>query len=455
MKYTTILKSALMIILLVFCFGCKKGFLDEKPSSTLVVPHTLDDMQLLLNKSDFDQSPVELGELSSDECYADFSSFQSAAQIDRDIYTWNKTFSYNDLSFWSFPYSKIFYSNIVLQQMGNIVKNDANRDQYNNIKAQALFLRSNVYYNLLQVFSLPFDENTASIDLGVPLKLDASIDNIVQRSSVKAVYDQLIADLQNTVKNLDPNFQSVIKVQPSKPAGYMLLSKIFIDRREYSRAELYADSSLALYSKLIDYNTLDSTVSTPVLRENDETIFQQSQMSNTLLTSLRIAYVSDSLKKLYKPNDLRTAIFFKPTSDGRYQFKRGYSGNASKFCGFATDELYLIKSECLAREGKIDQAMDWLNRLLIKRWKSGTFIPYTANNQVDALNQILLERRKELVLRGVRWNDLRRLNKEGRAITLTRIVNGITYTLRPNDPRYALPIPDQEITRSGIVQNPR
>jgi len=52
--------------------------------------------------------------------------------------------------------------------------------------------------------------------------------------------------------------------------------------------------------------------------------------------------------------------------------------------------------------------------------------------------------------------DLRRLNKDVRfAKTLTRAINGQTYTLSPNDPKYVMPIPIQEINTSGIAQNPR
>jgi hypothetical protein len=38
---------------------------------------------------------------------------------------------------------------------------------------------------------------------------------------------------------------------------------------------------------------------------------------------------------------------------------------------------------------------------------------------------------------------------------LKRTVNGTEYSLAPNDARYVMPIPDDEITRSGIIQNQR
>ena len=136
--------------------------------------------------------------------------------------------------------------------------------------------------------------------------------------------------------------------------------------------------------------------------------------------------------------------------------KTDYAGiGLYAFTGLATDEVYLIKAECAARRNDVTTAMNYLNNLLVTKWKTGTFVPYTATSSQDALNEILTERRKELVWRAIRWVDIKRLNKEGANITLTRILNGQTYTLPPNSPLYEMPIPSDEISLSGIQQNPR
>ena len=79
----------------------------------------------------------------------------------------------------------------------------------------------------------------------------------------------------------------------------------------------------------------------------------------------------------------------------------------------------------------------------------------TAATEQEALTKILTERRKELPFRGLRWMDIKRLNKEGANIILVRNMNGQTYTLQPNHIRYALPIPESVIALSGMQQNPR
>jgi uncharacterized protein with PhoU and TrkA domain len=115
--------------------------------------------------------------------------------------------------------------------------------------------------------------------------------------------------------------------------------------------------------------------------------------------------------------------------------------------------MILIRAECDARKGNIPDAMADLNSLLEKRYKTGTFVPLAINDSKEALKKILLERRKELVMRGLRWIDIKRLNKEDHQITLIRKIEDQTYTILPNSDYYALPLPDDIIRITGMQQN--
>jgi hypothetical protein len=95
-----------------------------------------------------------------------------------------------------------------------------------------------------------------------------------------------------------------------------------------------------------------------------------------------------------------------------------------------------------------------LNQLLEKRYQSGTFVPIVYQNPQMLLDTILAERQKELIFRGERWADIKRLNLEGRNILLRRFVNNEWIQLEPNSPRYAAPIPEKVIDLSGMQQNP-
>ncbi len=164
--------------------------------------------------------------------------------------------------------------------------------------------------------------------------------------------------------------------------------------------------------------------------------------------------IDSTLYLKYDNNDLRKGGFFR-VNTGYQQFKGSYAASASVlFSGIAVDELYLIRAESSARLNRVADAMADLNLLLKSRWRSTvTFPVISAANQTDALNIILLERRKELLMRGLRWIDIKRLNKEGANIVPQRIINGKTFSL-PTDSRfYALPLPDDIIQQAGIPQN--
>lgn len=76
-------------------------------------------------------------------------------------------------------------------------------------------------------------------------------------------------------------------------------------------------------------------------------------------------------------------------------------------------------------------------------------------NPMGVLDLILLERRRELCFRGIRWEDLRRLNKEGGHIAVKeRIVNNFVFKLEPKSKKYVWPIPESAVEIGHLEQNP-
>jgi hypothetical protein len=191
---------------------------------------------------------------------------------------------------------------------------------------------------------------------------------------------------------------------------------------------------------------------------NPEILFYaQAQAYNSLrpFTS-GTSFINMDLYNSYDNNDLRKSLFYVQNGTS-YQFRGCYTGTFATFCGLALNEIYLIRAECFARQNNITSAMADINTLLSKRYKTGTFSNLTASSASQALDIVFLERRKEIPLSAnQRWEDLKRLNKEAKyQVTITRAINSVNYILLPNANAYALPIPQNEILQSGIVQNPQ
>jgi hypothetical protein len=444
----------LSILIILVGGGCSE-FLSEKPDKSLAVPSTLKDLQALLDNNGTLNSEPNTGEISSGDFYlmqTDWTSLSSEAN--RRAYIWEKDYLFESNSTeWKLFSTAVYYCNTVLEGLQNIERSNSNSKQYDNIKGQAHFFRAKHFLAASLIWSPAYDGTSASKDLGLPLRQNTNFNEKSVRSSVKETYELIVSDLKQAISLL-PNIP-ISYVRPSKPAAYACLSRTFLAMRKYKEAGLYADSCLQLFDQLIDYNSLAGSSATyPFITLNKEVLVDGVATAGQILTLTR-ARIVDELYQQYDVDDLRKTLFFTTNSDGSHGFKGRYTGRASLFLGIATDEMYLTRAECLARNKQLEEAMLLLNKLLLHRWKSGKFQAFVANNEVEALDLILKERRKELLFRGLRWLDLKRLNKEGREIDLKRVLDGKEFILIPNDPKYALPIPEDVIELSGMQQNPR
>lgn len=456
--------SILIPLVGMWLLGCKKGFLEVKPNTSIVIPETIEDMtQLLDNGSVMTYNAPALGFLSADEYYIPTTEILNSrpTKTERNCYTWQSDIYDGELNIqdWNAPYKSIFQANAVLEQWERLPSSEQTSQKGKFVKAWALFLRSFAFYNLVQIFSPAYESISANTDLGIPLKISANINQVVQRATLQQTYDQIVNDLESSLSLYSNSFPTQNRNRPSKAAANALLARVFLSMGRFGSALSVCDSLLLRYDKLIDYNTLDSTSSGPFSLVNDELILLNVTYPS-YATSIAVGFgqsrIDTSLISLYETNDLRRPIFFR-VENGSYFMKQGYAGTDSyfPFTGLAVDEIYLIKAECLVRNGNLSEANEALNALLVKRYKVGTYLPFYSNDPGEILNKVLLERRKELVWRGLRWSDIKRLNAEGADISLTRKMGNVNYILKANDSKFVMPIPNDEVSLSHIMQNIR
>lgn len=422
----------------------------------MAVPKTLEHCDLLLNDyTTMNTGYPSLGELASDDYFLRTEDWHSIYSYDeQQTYIWEvKNMSWNTQ--WQNPYRVVYISNQIFEVLRDIDRN-VDRDMYNKIKGGAHFYRAFAFHQLASVFTMPYQETTAGAELGIPLRLDPAMSYPSVRSSLKETYEQIVSDYESAIMNLP--IVEPLKGRPAKSAAYAGLARVYLDMQDYARAYNYADSSLQLYSQLMDFKDLDSYNYAPIPRFNQEVLFPAVSVYSSQLGQMA-GRIDSNLYKSYEQNDYRKQVLFQVNDydAGTYFFKGSYdNSDAYVFTGLTTAELYLIRAEAAVRLGKIDEALSSINALSRMRYHSDSFVPYVERNSDQLLSLILGERRKELPFRGLRWTDLKRLNLDSRyAKVLLRNIDGKEYRLEPNNLHYAHLIPDLVISESGMPQNKR
>ncbi len=453
-KIKIILCTFLITLILSSC----RKFLDKKQNAAAVVPSGLNDLQALVDNGTFVTTITpSYEEVSSDEFFLTDDIFNSLTEIALQWYTRQPFVAPpNSANDWGTVYHAIYNANLILDLIKNVNRNPTNETQWDDIKGNALFFRAYHFLNLLWEYSNAYDSITANNDWGIALRLTSDFNAPSTRASNQQSYEQVINDAKSAIPLL-PDYPQVL-TRASKGAAYGLLARCYLSMRDYKNAFIYADSSLQINNHLIDFNN-DADIAGSIVNDapfkqyNKETVLY-AEMNYDYDMFTQTGFIDTSILKLYAQNDLRQTAYYKDNGTGHFYFKAPYTGNSYvNFTGIATDEMYLIRSECYIRAGHIQKGLNDLTTLQSKRYETSTLTTLANLSQNDALTTVLQERRKELLFRGNRWMDIKRLNKEGMNIVLKRVVSGTSYTLLPNAGFYALPIPDDIIQITGMPQN--
>ena len=376
-----------------------------------------------------------------------------------NIYTWAPDFYIDaDDPEWNDVYKQVYYCNLVT---AGVMDSDGGTEaDKKHIYAQALVHRSLAYLYLVNIYAKQYDAATAASDPGVPLLTVPDFTGSLKRASVKEVYDRIKEDLLAALPDLEE--LPAYSITPSRAGAYAVLARACLQQGDYANAGKYADSSLERQHTLLNLADFANDVTTlPLKLQDPEIILERKQNS---VTAVQFPLSKKLLEKFDTAHDLRYQLF---TADGTafpsfYAFiGRGYyrpriSGQGS-YLGPSVPEMMLIKAESAARANNTTLALSTLNELRQHRFKPADYTPLQAADGAAALRLVIDERWRELMGRGFRWYDQKRLNKEAAfAETVTRTFKGETFTLQPNSNRYVFPIASKYITMNPeIEQNPR
>ena len=325
--------------------------------------------------------------------------------------------------------------------------------------ATAYALRGAAYYQLIRLYAPAPQAGKLSDQLGVPLVTEVDIEAHPQRSSLQETLDQAERDLLASIAL--QNDQSIFRFTQEVAQGY--LARLYFWSEQWAKAAPLAEA-------LLQKHPLTSGETFVKMTTERSGTLQGNQLlkSGRIIASNDQAYTNAKTNIARRPISLRYIDAFpeaERTLDQRYLNWVGKKRAVKKefFAGLRSAELLLIAAECLAHLGQDAEALALINQLRAHRLTTDTpltlaTLPGKSSQEiitVDAtgkalttlLATILRERRKELLLEGDRFFELKRNGSP----SWSTLADGRTYITASY--MYTLPIPPIDITLSHLKQN--
>ena len=478
-KFATAMNKILatLVVCLPFLTSCD-DYIDITPKGAVTVDSTYQYYELIVNpmRSYYPSSFILL---SDDQWVKESTIFGYESQsMDGINFTFNEKADRTilaDNNLYENMYSFILRSNLVID---NIDGTTGEASLKALAKAEARTYRAWDHFLAVNTFAKAYDPATAANDGGVCIMDHYDLEATPGKSTVAEVYDFIIKELEESVPLLQEKPVNIY--HPNKAFGYALLAKVYLFHRDWEKAKTAAEQSMQLNSALADYNLINDAGGTVYYtnfsKENNPEVLSYMWMAGWGGAEQVVLYhygiISPELKQLFESNDLRFSIFFRDKGTSIVNWFDSGSGtsiwlpaitNLDRFTymsvGLRTAEVYLILAEANARLNNLAEAKNYVEQLRAKRIKGGDGSIATPSSQKEMMNQIILERRKELLFGFNRFFDLKRFNLEpDYAKTITRVFPVVnitetypqkTYTLQPNSRLYIIPFP-----RSARDKNP-
>jgi hypothetical protein len=357
--------------------------------------------------------------------------------------TWNHTVisSTNEVqNLWGAVYTTINVVNVFLEGIETAwnagkITSFVTQAEYDQYRGEALAIRALCYFDLLQMYSKPYNLNNGA-GQGVPLRLKANKsrdDNNMAPSTVSEVYTQILKDLNDaepivalTLSSTNANVTRIHRntVIALKTRVYMHMqnwanvvtesAKIVSATAPFSAATGVANKLNASYAAIFisPHSTLESMFSLP-----------NTSANNPGTQNFLAHYFNPTSGESYYLNQASAAFTALNAADARRTMMSTVSGKVyvMKYTDNATrtdyspvirySEVLLNRAEALVRQGNAvtQGAVDLLNAVRTRSYPAGAYTTGSFANAAAFLDAVLLERNIEFLGEGIRNMDLMRL----------------------------------------------
>ncbi len=359
--------------------------------------------------------------------------------------TWNHTVisSTNEVqNLWGGIYSTINVVNVFLDGLKSAwdagkITTIITQAEYNQFTSEALAIRAICYFDLLQMYSKPYNMGNGS-NGGVPLRLKAmksAADNDLEKSSVAEVYTQILKDLNDAEglavadfgdahlnitrihKNTIIAFKTRVYLHMQNWASVVTESaKIVPTAAPFTASSGVAHTLNASYAGLwaSPHNTKEHILSMPHTSSNNAGT--QNHLAHYFGSgSGESYYLVSAPGSVYATMDATDArkIMTAVAGGKPYITKFADQTNRSDYAPVIRwAEVLLNRAEALVRQGNTvtQAAVDLLNAVRTRSFPTGAYTLASFANTGAFIDAILLERNMEFLGEGIRNLDLMRLS---------------------------------------------
>ncbi|OPC04485.1 carbohydrate-binding protein SusD [Elizabethkingia meningoseptica] len=338
-------------------------------------------------------------------------------------YGFNSAYAFTDLvnntggrsSFiWNLFYSAINNMNNVLNR---IDATEGSQEKKNQVKGQAKAFRAFCYLNLASFYQFSYQKDKSA--LTVPVYTQPATINSVgnKRASLEEIYTLVKSDLLDA-KNLLKSYKRNNKDKIDLSVVNGLLARTYLNTGEWAKAADAANEARAGYGFMApekyaegfnDIGNAEWIWGHGQTQEQSGESYAFHYLDVSSSGSYYYSFMADPyFKDLFDKNDIRYQLFEWDGLKGRegllrykkFKFKPNLIGD---IVYMRSAEMYLIAAEAYARSGNVSEAVANLN--LLKSARKANL--YNGIQNADAvLNEVLIERRKELFGEGFSLSDI-------------------------------------------------
>lgn len=443
------MKNIITILIFALLISCEKLIEVDVPNNQIESTQVFENLSTAnaalaaLYADVMKSSPVSGANLEAYlSVYTDeLDEYSTTATPTRELYL-NQQIDTNTLvnDVWATSYKHVYTANAIIEGVENSAGLLSTDKKY--LKGEALLIRTLIFFYLNQIYGdIPYPETT-----------DYTVNQVIKKAPSVEVLIKMENDLILVSSLLQDDYRNAERIYPNKMVAKLLLAKIFMDKQEWTKAEILLKeiSSFPLYQLETDINKVFQ-------RTGKHILWQLKPANSTSLRQATTYYFANANPNLYALNeglvqsflstDLRkqnwiTQVSHNGNSYYRVQkYKNRDNTNTNEYSIiFRLEEVHLLLAETLGQQNKIQEALPYINSV---RQRAGlSSLPNISKEQF--LNEVLLENRKEFFAEmGHRFLDLKRMSK-------LNTLSGV----KPNWKNYhsLWPIPQKEILLNANLQ---